>query len=83
MADVKQSTNRIQVVGTVSEINLKVETKEVTLKLNGTEKKVTCKSISKEDFKNPSISVECNLEKENGTKVIVVGGSFYPTHEEA
>lgn len=81
MADVKQSVNKIQVVGTVSEINLKVETKEVTLKSNGTEKKVTCKSISKEDFKNPSISVECNLETENGTKVITVGGSFYPTHE--
>jgi len=81
MADVKQSVNKIQVVGTVSEINLKVETKEVTLKSNGVEKKVTCKSISKEDFKNPSISVECNLSTDETTKVITVGGSFYPTHE--
>lgn len=76
MADVK-SFNRLQVVGTVSELNFKKETKEVTLKGNGKEKKVTCQSISKEDFRNPNIIVEVDI---NGT-VGAIGGHFYPTHE--
>ena len=77
MSEVKQSLNKIQVVGTVSEVNLKVETKEVTLKSNGNEKKVTCLTISKVDFRNPSITVDVNLEN----NPIVIGGNFFPTHE--
>ena len=74
---VKASINRFQAVGTLAELNLAVETKEVTLKANGTEKKVTCKTIGKKDFKNPSLTVECVV----GDKTVIVGGSFFQTHE--
>lgn len=77
MAEVKQSINKIQICGALSEINMKVETKEVTLKSKGTEKKVTCRTIGKADFKNPSLTVEANI----GDNVIIVGGSFFQTHE--
>lgn len=77
MSEVKQSVNKIQIVGVLSEINMKVETKEVTLKSKGTEKKVTCRTIGKADFKNPSLTVEVNV----GDEVVVVGGNFFQTHE--
>ena len=79
---VKASINRFQAVGTLAELNLVVETKEVTLKANGTEKKVTCKTIGKKDFKNPSLTVECNtLDSDGNERQVIVGGSFFQTHE--
>ena len=82
MAEVKQSLNKTQLVGTISELNFKVETKEVTLDPNGKKVKVTCKTIGKQDFKNPNITVECNIKDDDGNvKTIVVGGNFFQTHE--
>ena len=74
---IKASINRFQAVGTLAELNLGVETKEVTLRASGTEKKVTCKTIGKKDFKNPSLTVECVI----GDKTVIVGGSSFQTHE--
>ena len=76
MSEVKQSLNKIQIVGCLSELNMKVETKEVTLKGNGTEKKVTCKTIGKADFRNPSMTVEAKIGDNvifNGVEVSGVG----------
>ncbi len=77
MSEVKQSINKVQIIGLLSELNMKVETKEVTLKGNGTEKKVTCRTIGKADFKNPSLTVEASI----GDNVVTIGGSFFQTHE--
>ena len=82
MSEVKQSLNKIQCVGNVSELNFKVETKEVTLDPNGKKVKVTCKTIGKQDFRNPNITVECNIKDDDGNvKTSIVGGSFFQTHE--
>lgn len=62
MSDVKQSINKVQINGTLNEINLKEETKEVVLKKNKEDKgtKVTCKVIEKVEFTNPALTVEVN-----------------------
>lgn len=79
MAELKQSLNQFQVVGTLSEINLKVETKEVELKKAGkVVKKVTCKSIEKVDYKNPSLTIE--VSRPDGSTTIV-GINYFPIRE--
>lgn len=70
---IKKSINSFQIVGTLDEINLEVEEKEVVLKGNGTEKKVTCDVISKKDFKNPAVTVSTTCGG-------VVGVDFFPTY---
>lgn len=73
MAEVKQSINRTQVIGTLKEMNMEEVTKEVTLKKNGVEKKVTCQQIAKKDFKNPMFVIEAN----GGD----IGIDFFPVNE--
>lgn len=59
MSELKQSINRVQVIGTLKELNMEEVTKEVTLKgSNGVEKKVTCQQIGKKEFKNPMMLVD-------------------------
>ena len=84
MSDVKTSINKVQVVGTLLEMNLMEETKEVTLKgANGVEKKVTCRSIGKKEFKNPTFLVEVEKKDEDGNVVSTsnVGIDFYSIAE--
>lgn len=83
MADIKRSANWVEVIGTLQEVNLKVEEKEVTLRNGDTEKKVTCKQISKVEFKNPSITIESNIKDDDGNTryVAQVGVDFFPTNE--
>ena len=68
MNDVK-SINRVQVVGTLKEMNLEKITKEVSLG----EKKVTCGQFAKKEFKNPMFVVEVNGND--------VGVDFFPVSE--
>ena len=72
---VKASKNEAQVIGTLSEMNLKEETKEVTIKNGAMEKKVTCRQISKNDFKNPMFTVE------SGTSIVKVDA--FPVKEKS
>ena len=84
MSDVKTSINKVQVVGTLLEMNLMEETKEVALKgANGVEKKVTCRSIGKKEFKNPTFLVEVEKKDEDGNVVSTsnVGIDFYSIAE--
>lgn len=74
--EIAQSENRFKVVGDVLELNLAVEEKEVSLFKNGEAEKVTCKTIVKKDFKNPSMLVEVTVD-DTTTKV---GVDFFPTH---
>lgn len=62
MSELKQSINRVQINGTLSEINLRVVEKEVELKRNKEDKgtKVKCKVVEKVEFKNPAFVVEVN-----------------------
>lgn len=64
MSELKRSINKVQINGTLEEMNLKMETKETTITrfINGDrmDKKVTCKVISKSEFKNPSFTVSVN-----------------------
>lgn len=69
----EKSINSIQAVGTIEELNFKIETKEVTLKGNGKEKKVTCKQIIKSNWANPNITINSNGN--------IIGFNFYPTNE--
>ncbi len=63
----KQSFNRMQLVGEIEELNFGVETKEVELKgANGVTKKVTCDVIGKKEFKNPNMTVKVCIEDEDG-----------------
>ena len=64
--EIKQSVNELQITGTIGEINLQKETKEVELKRGDTTKKVTCDVISKKEFKNPSMTVKVERKDENG-----------------
>lgn len=74
MAEIKQSINNAQVVGTLKETNLQIITKEVTLKGgNGVEKKVTCRQVGKIEFKNPMFLVEVNGND--------IGVDFFPINE--
>lgn len=83
MADIKRSANWLEVIGTLQEVNLKVEEKEVELKGNGKTKKVTCKQISKVEFKNPSITVESVIKDEDGEEryTAQIGIDFFPTRD--
>lgn len=61
MDNVKNSINRLQVVGTLLETNMEiVENADVTLRGNGVEKKVKCKQIAKKEFKNPMFLIQSN-----------------------
>lgn len=73
MAEIKQSINSVQIVGTLKEINAKVETKEVTIRNGGVEKKVTCSQIAKAEFRNPMFTVEVNGND--------IGVDYFPTAE--
>lgn len=81
--EIKQSINKIQVVGTLAEINLEETTKEVELRYGDKTKKTTCRTIGKKDFRNPSILIEVSPKDKNGNVRYTsnVGLSFYPTHE--
>lgn len=84
MAEIKQSINRLQVVGTLAEINLEEITKEVELRgANGTTKKVTCQQIKKKEWKNPSILVEVAPKDDDGNVRYTssIGIEFFPTAE--
>lgn len=80
---IKQSINKAQIVGTLAEMNLQEETKEVILKNGDKEKKVTCKTIGKKDFKNPSLIIEVEPKDEDGNVIhtSMIGVNFYQTHE--
>lgn len=69
----KKSINSLQAVGTVSELNFKVETKDCVLRNGTTEKTVKCQSIGKNDFKNPNLTIMVNDN--------IIGFDFYQTHE--
>lgn len=69
--------NKLAIVGELLEKNLKVEEKEVTIKGGGKEKTLTCREISKIDFKNPSLLVR--VEDENGVNDIKI--DTYPIAE--
>lgn len=58
--EIKQSANRTQVVGTLKEMNLQQETKELDLSYGDKKKKVTCEVIGKKDWSNPMFLVEVN-----------------------
>lgn len=69
----EKSINSIQAVGTVEELNFKIEEKEVILKEGTATKKVTCKQITKANWSNPNLTVKVNDS--------IVGFNFYPTNE--
>lgn len=73
MSELKRSINRWQIVGTLVEMNLVETTEEVNIGTQDKPHKVTCKTIRKKDFKNPSITVETNGS--------VVGVNFYNANE--
>ena len=50
--EIKRSENKIQIVGEVSELNLKDEVKDTTIRKNGKEVKVKCGVIEKADYKS-------------------------------
>lgn len=71
---VKQSINKLQICGTLKEMNLEEVTKEVELKgANGSTKKITCQQMAKKEFKNPMFLVEVNGND--------VGIDFFPVAE--
>ena len=79
-----KSINTVQINGRINEINMQVETKEVELKgANNVSKKVTCKTISKVTFKNPSMTLDVDTYDEEGnvTKTTIIGVNYYTTHE--
>lgn len=83
MAEIKRSANWLEVIGTLQEVNLKVEEKDVELKANGSTKKVTCRQINKVEWKNPSITVESHIKDEDGEDryTAQIGIDFFPTNE--
>lgn len=58
--EIKQSWNKVQVVGTLKEMNLVQETKEVELSYGDKKKKVTCEVIGKKEFRNPMFLIDVN-----------------------
>lgn len=64
MSELKRSINKVQINGTLEEINLKEETKEATIVRfidgNKVEKKINCRVIGKVEFKNPAFTVSVN-----------------------
>lgn len=82
--EVKRSMNSLQIVGEISEVNLEVTENETELKgANNTTKKVTCKTIGKKEWRNPSITITKKTRNENGevVKEETFGADFYATHE--
>lgn len=71
----EKSINSIQAVGTVEELNFKVEENvETELKgSNGITKKVKCKNITKANWQSPNLTVNVNDS--------IIGFNFYPTKE--
>ena len=68
MSELKQSVNKVQICGELVEMNLVVDD-TYTRELNGT--KHTGNAIVKNDFKNPSITINVNGH--------TVGVNFVPT----
>ena len=68
MSELK-SINRVQVVGTLKEMNLEKITKEVSLG----DKKITCEQFAKKEFKNPMFVIEVNGND--------IGVDFFPVAE--
>ena len=84
MAEIKRSANWIEVIGSLQEVNLTIEEKEVELKgANGATKKVTCKQIRKKEFRNPSLTVKSVILDEDGDEryTTVTDVDFFPTNE--
>lgn len=81
--EIKKSTNTIQVAGRLNEVNLKIEEKQIELKKGDVTKKVTCNRIVKEDFKNPSVTIDVDTYDEDGnvTGTQTVGVNFFVTNE--
>lgn len=69
----EKSINSIQAVGTVEELNFKIEEKKVTLKEGSKTKDVTCKQIIKANFSNPNMTLKVNDS--------IIGFNFFPTNE--
>jgi hypothetical protein len=80
---IKQSVNKVQIVGTLQELNFTVENSEVELTNGKTKKKVTCQTIKKADFKNPNLTVEVKPVDDDGNVryTSTIGVNFYPTHD--
>lgn len=78
MSEVKQSVNQLQIVGTLSEMNLEMKEKEVELKKD---KKVTCKVIGKKEFKNPNLTVEVVRPDGSETLIGVTFNNGFDTNE--
>lgn len=69
MNELKRSINKFQIVGTIDEINLKVDNNVVN-KRNSQIKG----AIIKCDFKNPSVTINVNGQ--------IIGVNFYPTYKQ-
>lgn len=69
MNELKRSINKFQIVGTIDEINLKVDNNVVN-KRNSRIKG----AIIKCDFKNPSVTINVNGQ--------IIGVNFYPTYKQ-
>lgn len=69
----EKSINSIQAVGTVEELNFKIEEKKVELKNGSTKKETKCKQIIKANFSNPNLTIKVNDS--------IIGFNFYPTNE--
>ena len=83
--EIKKSLNKVQIVGEISELNIKEETKETNIKgMNGKEQKVTCGVIEKADFKSgAAITIKVEPKDEDGKVRFseTVGVDFYPVKE--
>ena len=69
MSELKRSVNKFQIVGAIDEINLKVDDSMVSKKNSKTKG-----AIVKQDFKNPSVTIEVNGQ--------TIGVDFYPTYKQ-
>lgn len=69
----EKSINSIQAVGTVEELNFKIEEKKVTLRDGMKTKDVTCKQITRANWSNPSMTIKVNDS--------IIGFNFFPTNE--
>lgn len=84
MSEVKQSINKIQVVGEISEINLKDEKAKTKIKDNkGVEHEIECGVISKDDFKSAAMTVKVAPKDDDGNERFdeTLGIEFYPVKE--
>lgn len=69
----EKSINSIQAVGTVEELNFKIEEKKVTLRDGMKTKDVTCKQITRANWSNPNLTLRVNDS--------IIGFNFFPTNE--